>query len=584
MFARRIAITLSFLFITLGMYAQGFLTARGKTIVDANGKEVILRGIGLGGWMLQEPYMLQLAGAAGTQHEIKNKIKDLVGEEKTAAFYDAWHANHCTRADIDSLAAWGFNSVRLPMHYNLYTLPIEQEPAAGQNTWIEKGFAMTDSLLRWCAANKIYLILDLHAVPGGEGHDAAISDYDTSKPSLWESEANRQKTIALWKKLAERYKDQQWIGGYDVVNEPNWGFENAADKNGCAETSNAPLKQLYTGIVTAIREADQHHIIIIEGNCWGNNYKGIFPFNYPNIVVSFHKYWNYNNEGAIKGFLETRDKYNVPVWVGESGENSNTWTTHAIRLLEDNKIGWAWWPLKKLGFNCPFEVSMNKGYENVINYWRGKSAKPSEAEAFSGLMQLAEALKVKNTTQHKDFIDAMFRQVYTTETKPYHANKIGSTALIYAADFDLGRNGYAYYDMDTANYRVSTNTNVQWNKGHAYRNDGADIQACTDSVTNGYDVAWTEPGEWLQYTIDVAAAGRYDLQVRASSVDSAGSINVLVNERVAAKDVSIPITGEKHWQSTTISNLHLNKGVNKMRIYMVKGGAAFNYLRFYKRS
>jgi aryl-phospho-beta-D-glucosidase BglC (GH1 family) len=52
---------------------------------------------------------------------------------------------------------------------------------------------MTDDLLKWCADNKMYLILDLHAAPGGQGNDANISDNDKSKPSLWESEENQKK-------------------------------------------------------------------------------------------------------------------------------------------------------------------------------------------------------------------------------------------------------------------------------------------------------------------------------------------------------------------------------------------------------
>src|SRR5687768_3395112 len=136
--------------------AQGFLKADGKRIVNEKGQNVLLRGVGLGGWMLQEGYMLQVHGP-GMQHMIKNRIAELVGEAKTKAFYDAWLANHTRKIDIDSMKAWGFNSVRLPMHYNLYTLPVEQEPKAGQNTWLEKGFRMTDSLLAWCKANKMYL-------------------------------------------------------------------------------------------------------------------------------------------------------------------------------------------------------------------------------------------------------------------------------------------------------------------------------------------------------------------------------------------------------------------------------------------
>ena len=51
------------------------------------------------------------------------------------------------RSDIDSMHGWGFNSVSLPMHYNLFTLPVDKEPVAGENTWLDKGFQLTDSLL-----------------------------------------------------------------------------------------------------------------------------------------------------------------------------------------------------------------------------------------------------------------------------------------------------------------------------------------------------------------------------------------------------------------------------------------------------
>ena len=247
-------IVFSFLLSVQTGYSQRYLKVSGKQIVDVTGKEIILRGMGLGGWMLQEPYMLQLSGVASAQYDIKGKIENVIGKANTETFYNAWLASHCTKGDIDSLKAWGFNSVRLPMHYNLFTLPVEEEPIAGKNTWLTKGFDLTDSLLSWCKANEMYLILDLHAAPGAQGNDAAIADKDTTKPSLWQSEAAQQKTIALWHKLAERYAKEEWIGGYDLLNETNYGFVNPADKNGCADTSNAPLKKLLTDITTAIRK------------------------------------------------------------------------------------------------------------------------------------------------------------------------------------------------------------------------------------------------------------------------------------------------------------------------------------------
>ena len=568
------------LFFSRPANAQGFLKAEGKMIVNEKGKEIILRGIGLGGWMLQEPYMLRLSGIAVAQHNIRKRITELIGETKTKEFYEAWLDNHCTKRDIDSLAAWGFNSVRLPMHYNLFTLPVDKEPVPGKNTWLQKGFQLTDSLLAWCKANKIYLIIDLHAAPGGEGNDNAIADRDTSQPSLWQSEANQQKTIALWQKLATRYANESWIGGYDLINEPNWGFQNAADAHGCDEKASVPLKNLYKQITAAIREVDKRHIIFIEGNCWANNYEGIFPLWDDNMVVSFHKYWNYNDKASIQKFIDYREKYNVPLWVGETGENSNAWFTNVVSLLEENKIGWAMWPLKKAGLNNPFEIKINEGFQRIIDYWRGKAAKPAPTEAFASLMEFAKNTNSKNNVIHPDVPDAMIRQVTSSKAIPFKNNIIKPNTILFAADYDMGRSGIAYHDMDSAEYWVSTTKRTPWNSGGQYRNDGVDIERCKDVITNGYDVGWIQTGEWLQYTINVPSAESFDINIRTSSKQNSSGLRLLVNEALASADILIPQSDEQNWKTVTIKNVKLTKGWNRLRLLAIEGGFNLNYLQF----
>lgn len=388
---------------------QGFLKAEGSAIVNEKGEKVILRGMGLGGWMLQEPYMLKLNGV-GPQYSIRRRISELVGAKRTAAFYDAWLANQTRKIDIDSMASWGFNSVRLPMHYHLYTLSVDEEPVAGGNTWLEKGFALTDSLLSWCKANHLYLILDMHAAPGGQGNDLNISDRDSTKPSLWQSAANREKMIALWRKLAERYANEPWIGGYDIINEPNWGFEDSTDKHGQRETKNALLRQLMMDITAAIRSVDKRHIIIIEGNSWGNNYRGILPPWDDNMVLSFHKYWNPNTIAAIQPYLDLREKYHIPLWLGESGENNNTWYRECVKLVESQGIGWSWWPLKKIGSNNPLEVPMTPEFQQIVNYFAGKGPRPSQVETEKGLERLVQSVRLENNIYHKEVIDALFQR------------------------------------------------------------------------------------------------------------------------------------------------------------------------------
>jgi aryl-phospho-beta-D-glucosidase BglC (GH1 family) len=535
---------------------QGFLKAKDKIIVNDKGQKVMLRGMGLGGWMLQEGYMLR-AGSIGQQYRIKEKIAELAGHEKTEKFYQDWLENFIRRTDIDSMASWGFNSVRIPMHYRLFTLPVDAEPVKGENTWLEKGFDMLDSLLSWCKVNKIYLILDLHAAPGGQGNDLNISDRDPSKPSLWQSEANQQKTIALWKKLAEHYANEPWIGGYDIINEPNWGFEDSMDRHGLKEKTNAPLRKLMMDITKTIRTVDKRHIIIIEGNGWGNNYKGVLPPWDDNMVLSFHKYWNNTTEASIRGQLDLREKYNIPLWLGESGENSDTWFTEAIHLAETHDIGWSWWPLKKMGYNNPLEIKIPRGYQRMLDYWAGKGPKPTEKEAQDALDELTQAVRCENNIYHRDVTDAMFRQVYSDEAIPFKKHVIQDSLTIPAVEYDLGREGVAWFDKDSSG---TPGAKTQGNLGHVYRNDGVDIAAGQE----GYHIFTIEDGEWLQYTVEVKTTGTYKIMI-----DSTGGGQVTFYDN--GMRIDHPATGTQ-----------VSAGIHRIKLVVEKGGFLLYAIKFIK--
>lgn len=613
---------------------RNFLRAENGYIVNGHGDTILLRGMGLGGWMLQEGYMFRL-GFLGRQYRIRESIEELVGKAATDRFYDEWLANHTRKADIDSLAAWGFNSIRLPMHYNLYTLPVEKEPVPGRHTWLEKGFALTDSLLAWCRANRMYLILDLHAAPGGQGNDLNISDRDPEKPSLWESEANRAKTIALWRKLAERYANEEWIGGYDILNETNWGFSDSTDIHGINEKNNAPLRRLLVDITRAIREADTNHIIFIEGNGFANNYNGIFPKWDENLVLSFHKYGNFNTRESIRRFLDLRDEHNIPLWLGESGENSNTWFTEAIELCEKHGIGWAWWQSKKMGINNPLEIRQPEGYQKLVDYFKvqssgfpvsdfgfpvsgsklkaqnsgfkvlnedGGSGRPGREETLRVLEQLVENLRIENNIFHKDVIDAMFRQVTSYETIPFTEHNVRAGSTIPAVDFDLGRQRAAYFDTDSANYRYTPGVNTTGNRGRTYRNDGVDIRA----GENGCYVFHIEDGEWLQYTVDVREEGINQLRLLVAADSNrqrqltgptlplqpgrsmqpgraarSGQITIRIDDHTLTNPVTVPAAaGDTSWFTVPVNIPVLPPGKAVIRVQAPKGGFAFKSLGF----
>ena len=547
------------------IYSQN-LSTLGPYLKDDNSNNVILRGINLGGWMLQEPYLFQFTGAADSQHEFKEKLVEFIGQENTDNFYNAWYENFITQGDVDSLANHGYNSIRLPMHYNLFTLPIQDEPVSGENTWLDLGFSMVDNLLDWCESNNMYLILDLHAAPGGQGFGSDINDYNPNLPSLWESEENKNKTIALWGKLAERYSDEPWIGGYDLLNETHWDL---------AENE---LRNFYIDVTNEIRQHDQNHVIFIEGNGYANDFSGLTPPWDDNMVYSFHKYWSFND--SLDWVTWIRNEYSVPLWMGEGGENSNQWFTEAIKVFEENYIGWAFWPWKKLeSISAPYAIPTNSNYQSLINYFRGESSAPSIENAVSGLMQLAEDSHISNNRFQKDVVDAMIRQVNSNETLPFNGQN-NIPGILYASDYDLGAMNYAYSDSDYATYHINTDNFQAWNQGWQYRNDGVDIENSSDTDGNGFQVGFTSEDEWLIFSVEIQESGFYNVVTRYASTSS-GIFSMELDGIPIVDNIILYNTGSySNFVNKLTQGIYLPEGTFKLKMKMVTGGYNLSTVNF----
>jgi endoglucanase len=309
-----------------------FVTVRGKEFISPDGKPVLLKGINLGNWLLPEGYMFKFK-TANSPRLIQTVINQLIGEDEAKRFWKEYRDHYITRDDIKFIKQAGFNSIRVPFSYRLFVSEGEPQKLEGP------GYELLDRVVEWSRQEGLFVVLDMHGAPGGQTGDNI--DDSWGYPFLFESIESQNLTVNIWRKIAARYSRDTTILGYDLLNEPiAHYFEN--------DNLNPKLEPLYRRIVAAIRQADRNHIIFLGGARWNTNFT-VFgaPFD-KKLAYTFHKYWMDVNQSAVQEYVDFRDKHNVPVWMGESGENTDEWISSFRMLLERNNIGWCFWPYKKL--------------------------------------------------------------------------------------------------------------------------------------------------------------------------------------------------------------------------------------------
>ena len=314
-------------FFAVPIASAQYVHTRGEQIVDGAGKPLQLRGINLGNWLLTEGYMWHFQGGPQSTREIEEFVSEMLGPERSAAFWHTYRDTYISQQDIHWIRQAGFNSVRIPFNYRLFTTPDAE------------GWRLLDRVIGWCHTEGILVVIDMHAAPGGQ--TGANIDDSNGWPWLYTDASAQQQTIDLWKQIAHRYRDNPTVLGYDLLNEPLPHYP-------AMRQFDARLEPLYKRIAAAIRTEDTHHPIILEAAKWDTDFSVYGPPFDPNTIYEFHTYWAPPVQATIQKYIDFRTANHVPIWLGESGENNDQWIAQFARLLEQNDIGWCFWPYKKM--------------------------------------------------------------------------------------------------------------------------------------------------------------------------------------------------------------------------------------------
>ena len=343
-----------------------------------------LRGTSLGGWLLVESYMNGLPGVEQHQREA---LGDVLGPVANRAFWDAFQDSYYDEPDIAWLAAKGFNLLRLPFNWRLFT----DDARTGRSR--ERGFALLDRVFAWAERHGMFVLLDLHAAPGSQADDWN-ADGTSGEKRFWYEPHLQQWTAALWVELATRYRHHPALFGYDPLCEPVWHDREA-------------VNAWYRLVQGAIRSVDPTGLITLEPNLWAREASTLDPalFADPHTIVHGHWYPFAKELAGLTAWPDAANPLNLwaaieatlapwhrdrPALLGEFGLMHGRWDgaahhaliTDLVRQTEAHGVHWCVWAAKDIG-----QIGLLSPTPD--SPWRAFLAQPAIANTLNELNRLA---------------------------------------------------------------------------------------------------------------------------------------------------------------------------------------------------
>jgi endoglucanase len=317
-----------------------------SSFLGPDGEPLLLRGVCLGGWLNMENF---ITGYSANETLMRREVRRAIGDDRAERFFERLLTRFFDEPDAAFLSEAGMNLARIAVGYKHFeddARPFELEA---------DGFRHLDRAIDALARHGVYSIVDLHALPGSQNHHWH-SDNPTHVPAFWEHRHFQDRVVNLWEAIADHYRGNRWVAGYNLLNEP-------------ADESRSVVGPFYRRLVTAIRAVDPDHTVFLDGNTYATEFD-IFDEPFENAVYTLHDYVDaglgrsphYSREEAEQKFLK-RSAYarstGSPILVGEFGPiyTGNEPEDARLRgiladqldLYRRHSASWALWMYKDIG-------------------------------------------------------------------------------------------------------------------------------------------------------------------------------------------------------------------------------------------
>ncbi len=400
---------------------ENLLKVSGDHIVNQKGETIVLRGFGLGGMLHIENF---IDGYPYNEESMKEGLLKVLGKKKYDLYFDNLLKSYFTEPDAEYIHSLGLNLVRIPINYHLF------EDDMNPGVIKKEAFKYLDRVIDLCAKHQIYTIIDLHALPGSQNQHWH-SDNPTQKAFFWVYKEFQNRVVHLWEVIAEHYKDNPWIAGYDLINEP-------------ADPSGEKLVPYYKRLYDAIKKVDPNHIMFIEGDNFAKDFSH-FTEVWDNVVYTNHDYAlpgftgdypgeingkYYDKDVLEKEFLKKSEfmlSHKVPIWVGEFGPvytNDPVKDESRYRVLKDQlayyktyKVSWCIWLYKDLGLQAILHQKKSTPYMKLVSpflrkkEYLGADAWGSSDKNIRPIMEPIEKLFEKEFPNYNPYPDGQKRHI-----------------------------------------------------------------------------------------------------------------------------------------------------------------------------
>ncbi|GEP58365.1 hypothetical protein RSO01_55310 [Reyranella soli] len=371
--------------------ADTIVRIEGKNFIAPDGGTLLIKGISLGNWLMPEGYMFKFE-VAKSPRQIYGAFDRLLGPERAQAFWRRFRDTYITQDDIAFIKSVGFNTVRIPLHYRLFM------NADGEITG--EGWFLLDRVLGWVRDAGLLAIVDLHAAPGGQ--TGINHDDGPGYPLMFYVSRDRLLTVKLWRAIAKRYAGNPAILGYDILNEPIAPYHDVA-------TLNPRLEPFYKEVTAAIREVDPGRVVILAAGQWSSSFDMFGTPFADNLAYTYHSFWASTKRDSIQRHLNFSARYDVPLFLGETGELTDEWNARFRKLHETHGIGWSFWTYKNLDTpSTVVSIPRPDGWNEIVAFADGKrTTKPDATLIDRAIAEYLDGIRFRNGMVRWSYLESL---------------------------------------------------------------------------------------------------------------------------------------------------------------------------------